>query len=1208
MFNRYVSLVARLCLVASFCLALGITAFGQSSGYLFQLPGANVPGSRFFAFVYDSNPFSPLVDKSGPLSATQVLAKPDGTKFYFIGTGSGGVQSIDSGFNTFRSVNGILPNTSGTITAAAMTPDGKYLLVGGADLYIVDTATDTVLANTANITGANITGFAISRDSKTAWVLTNSAAFPSQVIAVNLTNRQRLFSQAYSLPFGGATSIALSPLGLLYVALINRIYEIDPATLNQTSVVATNCLGLPVPCSEIQITATPGNMHFTPDGTTMFFVNLTPNTGGQSINKLTLAGHNIATWPPYTGNPPPVFDDVYVVSNSRVFAFSSATTTLWDITPAPLGGVVSQLSAIVPVQNILAVAISNELPSARFLYLLIGNGNQTNIARVDLASNTLSIQGSDILNTGIFTFVAVPPQSGAASFLVYNNLQLIKANTTPLPLIARVLDSTGRPLNNIAVTFQTDAANGITIATPVQVSNGDGYVQTAVTVPNVPGTYTVTLTAGGATTTYSLTVPGVGVGGLPGTIPQVTIFRGDGQLIEAFPASLSTGLDGVPLTIRVTDANGKPLDNVPVTFAITNGIGNLVNTDGATHQLLADDGTTVLADGIAFTDFEATSAPSFGQSFQSITVNASTSVGSVDFSVVIYALPADGVTAQPQVDLLVPSLETNRTVIAGQGQSLPNAIQAAIHASNLSQAPIPGVGIRIASRTDPRKDGPATCVGSSLSDNTGVASCTIVAACQIGTFPMEITIGEYRSFDAVIQIGKGQASVLAITSGNNQSGKAGDTLGQTLYATVSDPCGGQVLGVTGTWTVISGSATLKSATSVSDSAGRFSTQVVLGQVPGPVQIRLAVPNVGSVTFNLNNNVVIAIVALISGSGQTGFTSAAFPQPVVFQVRDAAGNPLPGVSVAFNLVSGSGSVNPSTLNTDAQGRVATTITAGTTAGSITISASAGGLTTTASVTSVPPGVPLTPTSFFNAAADSVTGAKQIGLVPCGLASAQANGLAPGITGSVSGATLFGPLQYNLNGLSISINGAPVPILSLSNINGVQQVNFQTPCETPVGSATVVLQLNGGTTTVAGVQVLQAQPGIFNFSGSIFNNPSSNGKTYGAIYSATDGSLISPSNPARRGGSYYMFATGLGLTNPPALTNASGTGNQAVAGQIALGINNAGVPVNSAFYSVGYVGIYTITFTIPPSATPGTDQVVALAIGGVFGNQVLIPAVI
>jgi uncharacterized protein (TIGR03437 family) len=365
--------------------------------------------------------------------------------------------------------------------------------------------------------------------------------------------------------------------------------------------------------------------------------------------------------------------------------------------------------------------------------------------------------------------------------------------------------------------------------------------------------------------------------------------------------------------------------------------------------------------------------------------------------------------------------------------------------------------------------------------------------------------------------------------------------------------------------------------------------------------------VGSVTFSLTNNVVVSTVALVSGSGQTGFINAAFPQPVVFQVRDAQGNPIPGITVTFNIVSGSASLNPATLTTDAQGRVATTVTAGATAGSITISASAGGQTATASVTSQPPGLPLSPTSFFNAAADVVTTAKQIGLVPCGLASAQGNGLAVGIIGSVSGATLFGPLQYTLNGLSISVNGVPAPILSLSNSNGVQQVNFQTPCETAVGQATVVILLNGGTTTVPGVQVLPAQPGIFNFNGSIFNNPTSTGKTYGAVYSATDGSLISPSNPAHRGGTYYMFATGLGLTNPPALTNASGTGSQSVAGQISLGINNAGVPVNSAIYSVGYVGIYTITFTIPASATPGTDQNLALGINGVFGNQVLIPAV-
>lgn len=1174
MFNRYVSLLARLCLVALVCLAMGATAVAQSSGYLFQLPGANVPGSRFFGFVYDANPFSPLVDKSGPLSATQVLAKPDGTKFYFIGSGSGGVQSIDSGFNTFQSINGIL----GTVNAAAITPDGKYLLVGGASLFIVDTSNDTVLANSANITGT-ITSIAISRDSKTAYVLSNSA-FGSSLYGVNLTNRTPAFSLPYNVPFGGATSVALSPLGLLYVAEINRLYEVDPTTLTQTA------------NGEIDLVATPGNLHFTPDGQYVFFVNLTPNTGGQSIIKVALSGHSVTTWPPFTGNPPPAYSDCYVISNTRVLAFSPSTTTLWDITPSPLGGVVSQFSAIVPVQNVLAVALSGEIPSARFLYLLIANGNQTNIDRIDLSTNTLSVQASDILNTGIFDFVSVPPQTGAAAFVTYNNQQVVKAGTVPAPLIARVTDSTGRPIFNEAATFSVDSSTGVTIATPTQVTNSDGYVQTAVTLPATPGTYTVTLTVGGATTSYTLTVPGAGVTG-PGAIQQVNIISGNGQMVLY---GGSTFLGGQPLGIKVTDPNGVALNNIPVSYTITSGAGNIVNTDSATH-----DG------GFAYTDFSATTAPSqqsttgITQSFQVMDVNAATSFGSVDFSVVVYIIAPDGVTDQPQADILVPTLDNNRTINAGLGQSLPNAIQSIVHSSYLSQSPIPGVGIRIASATDTTMPGPATCTSAStLSDNTGVSSCTLVASCQLTPgviYPFLISVGEYRFFPANLQVGVGQASSLAITQGNNQSGKAGDSLPQTLYATVTDPCGNQVPGATGTWTVVSGSATLQHTTTTSDAAGRFATNVTLGQIPGPIQVRLTVPNVGNVVFNLTNSVVVSSVKLVSGSGQTTFTATAFPQPVVFQVLDGQGNPIPGILVSFNLVSGSASVNPSTANTDAQGRAATTITAGATAGSITISATAGGITANASVTSQTPGLPITASSFVNGASFAP------GLVPCGLASASAVGLAPSVSGVLSGNSGFGPLPYTLGGLSMTINGIPVPLSALSNT----QVNFQTPCETPVGTATVVITANGGVTTVQGVPVLAAQPGIFTYAGP-------NGKLYGIIQRGLDGSYVTPSSLAHRGETYYVYATGLGQVTPATSTNASGIvgQTQTVAAPVVVGINNAGVPTNPAQYVQGLIGVYFVPFQIPQSATTGTDQPLALAIvlngQNIFGNQaVFIPGV-
>ncbi len=711
MLTRFVS-TAKLCLVAALFLAVGFSAYAQPTGYLFQLPGANVPGSRFFAFIGDANPFTPLVDKNGPLSATQVIGKPDGTKFYFIGSGSGGVQSIDNTFSTFRSVNGI----TGTATTATMTPDGKYLLVGGSDLFIVDTSNDQVLANTANLTGT-VVSIAVSRNSKTAYVLSNSA-FGSSVYAVNLSTRARDTTVGaasspgvYPVPFGGATSIALSPLGMLYVAEVNRLYEVDSTTLTQTA------------NGEIDIVATPGPLHFTPDGTTIYFVNSTPETGGQSILKLTISGHNLSTWPPFNGTPPPHFDDVYVASKDRIFAFSSQTTTLWDITPSPLSGVVSQLSAVAPVQNILAVALSNELPSAKFLYLLIANGNQTNIARIDLASNTVSIQGQDILNSGVFQYVGVPPQSGATGFLTYNSLQVVKPGATPLPLIAIVLDAGGHPVNNATATFSTDAGNGVTINTPTQPTNGDGYAQTTVTLPPTPGTYTITLTVGGASIPFTITIPGAGCGSNCTGFQQVTAIHGDGQMV-LFGGSTSLG--GQSLVIRVTDANGKALKNVPVAFAITAGAGNLVNTSAGTDD-----------NGLAQTDFSATAQPFGGASFQTMTINASCDQGSVDFTVLVYLTPQNPDqrgTAQPEVHIIVPTPDSGNIITAAQGQALTDAVVADIFSAYLQQSPIPGVGIRVADAKDTTQDGPATCQPGGKSDQTGRARCTLVAACQTGTY------------------------------------------------------------------------------------------------------------------------------------------------------------------------------------------------------------------------------------------------------------------------------------------------------------------------------------------------------------------------------------------------------------------------------------------------------------------------------------------
>jgi len=160
--------------------------------------------------------------------------------------------------------------------------------------------------------------------------------------------------------------------------------------------------------------------------------------------------------------------------------------------------------------------------------------------------------------------------------------------------------------------------------------------------------------------------------------------------------------------------------------------------------------------------------------------------------------------------------------------------------------------------------------------------------------------------------------------------------------------------------------------------------------------------------------------------------------------------------------------------------------------------------------------------------------------------------------------IGPWPYTLSGVSISINGTPVPIAAVSNQNGVQQVYFQTPCELVTGSpATVVVQVGSASTQVAGVTVYPALPGIFTYAGP-------GGVAYAYVIDSK-GNPLTPSNLASAGGTYYLIATGLGQTTPTATTNAVGTGSQIISpSNIILAINNVGVPVTSVQYQQGERG--------------------------------------
>ncbi len=149
---------------------------------------------------------------------------------------------------------------------------------------------------------------------------------------------------------------------------------------------------------------------------------------------------------------------------------------------------------------------------------------------------------------------------------------------------------------------------------------------------------------------------------------------------------------------------------------------------------------------------------------------------------------------------------------------------------------------------------------------------------------------------------------------------------QQLTGTVRDQNGSVMSGQTVSWAITSnGSATVDIAglvTAVAD--GVDTVTATAGGLNAEVEVTVAqVP--GQVTK-------------ASGDAQAGVVGQMLPDSIVAIVADAQGNPMAGISVAFTVTSGGGSVSPDTVVSDALGQAAAEWTLGTTSGTQEVEAS------------------------------------------------------------------------------------------------------------------------------------------------------------------------------------------------------------------------------------------------------------------------------
>ena len=208
----------------------------------------------------------------------------------------------------------------------------------------------------------------------------------------------------------------------------------------------------------------------------------------------------------------------------------------------------------------------------------------------------------------------------------------------------------------------------------------------------------------------------------------------------------------------------------------------------------------------------------------------------------------------------------------------------------------------------------------------------VFAACSEGTPPLDRNI-----------------AVVAVVSGDEQEGVVGKQLGAPLVAVVENAAGTPIPNAIVNFVVVKGGGSVFAGTAESNASGVVQELWTLGTSTADSQV-VEVRAVNSTTgqpqlfgrFVAKPKPDGAAAITVNGSGQTAPAGSALPDSLLARVVDQYGNPVPGVSVTWAIVSGGGTLTAVQSTSSATGHVSAKWTVGTTQGSGSVTATAGAL--------------------------------------------------------------------------------------------------------------------------------------------------------------------------------------------------------------------------------------------------------------------------
>ncbi|HUG28078.1 MAG TPA: hypothetical protein VMK53_07240 [Gemmatimonadales bacterium] len=233
---------------------------------------------------------------------------------------------------------------------------------------------------------------------------------------------------------------------------------------------------------------------------------------------------------------------------------------------------------------------------------------------------------------------------------------------------------------------------------------------------------------------------------------------------------------------------------------------------------------------------------------------------------------------------------------------------------------------------------------SSTTDDAGLGQAVFRLGNTVGAQTVSARVGNQPPVLFTLQATTAPASQLRVSSGNNQSGTAGENLAAPIVVIVTDAVDNPKAGVPVTFTVASGGGSLSSATVVSNADGQASVTWKLGTTAGVQTVVAASPGLPAVTFTANATANQATsVAIVSGNNQVGSPGVTLPLPLRIRVLDEFGNGVPGVAVTFTTTAADGTIAPLSVLTGPDGFAEAKWTLGPAGGLKTAVVSAAGFT-------------------------------------------------------------------------------------------------------------------------------------------------------------------------------------------------------------------------------------------------------------------------